>query len=51
VEAVSGEVLKILTFKGSAVGSNVLAHFINHGECSFNGSQQLSFWLQLVVKE
>src|SRR5215216_1777165 len=48
--AVSGSVFKIFAFKGSAVGSNWLAHLLNQGFLAVKGSQQVSDWGQLVVK-
>ncbi|CAI2200921.1 12223_t:CDS:2, partial [Funneliformis geosporum] len=48
--AVSGLVFKILALQGSAVGSNWLAHLLNQGFLAVKGSQQGSFWSQLVVK-
>src|SRR5437763_15660780 len=43
--------LWILTFRGSAVGSKLAAHFFNQGLLLVKGSQQGSFCYQLVVKE
>jgi len=49
--AFSGETFWIFTFKGSAVGSKLAAHFFSQGLLLVKGSQQGSFCSQLVVKE
>ena len=49
--AVSEEVFKILTLQDSAAGPSWLAYFNSQGFCLAKGSQQLSLWSQLVVKE
>ena len=49
--AVSELTLCIFTFNGSAVESNSRAYFSSQGFCLAKGSQQLSLWSQLVVKE
>ena len=48
--AISGLVLRIFAFKGSAVGSNWLTHLLNQGFLAVKGSQQVSDCGQLVVK-
>ena len=49
--AVSELTLCIFTFNGSAVESNSRAYFNSQGFLWAKGSQQLSLWSQLVVKE